>query len=243
MKAGVVIGSYNYPRLVELQIKLIRDRCGEDTQILVCDDCSTGTALNPDRDSKFETLFHLCHANRVTLWSNPDRLGHVGGDLVSYYLGLQWAKALDLDVFCKLSQRCLVDVQDWLRTSASGLLSSGLATGCQSCFEGPYRLPLRTEAILFDVARWYRPDTLSMLFPRPIKTIAAEALVWEAMRLIENDFWRWPLFQERRTVKDKGIVWHCSHSRADYESVASRYGVTLDESFTVRGWQAQGNYC
>lgn len=242
MKTGIVIGSYNLPQLVRLQLTLIRDHCGE-VPVLVCDDNSSGNGLEPESGSKFAELFDLCKRSGAILWSNPDRLGHVGGDLVSYYVGLQWGKATDLDVICKLSQRMLIDLPRWLQDSSAGLLASGHATGCQSCFEGPHRLPLRTEAILFDVSQWYRADVLARLWPRPIKTIAAEAIVWEAMHLIESDYWRWPLFQERRTVKDKGTIWHCSHTRADYEKIAKRYGITLDEKFTVRGWQTQGNYC
>lgn len=240
--AGVVIGSYGLPQLIKLQLRLLRAHCG-DVPILVCDDCTPGNSLVPDRGSKFAELLQICHAHGAALWSSPDRLGHVGGDLASYYLGIQWARALGLDVLCKLSQRLLIDIPGWLASSASGLLASGHATGCQSCYEGPHRLPLRTECILFDTRRWLRADTLEILLPRPVRTLAAESMVHQAMQLIEPDFWPWPLFQERRTVRDPGIVWHCSHPRSAYEELASRHGVTLDDSFTVAGWQGRPNYC
>ena len=242
MRAGVILGSYNYPRLIETQIKLIRECNGADTPILVSDDCSPGCMDLPDYDSQFTTLLKIVEDNNVALWCSPDRLGHVGGDLACYYLGIQWGKMHGLDVVCKLSQRLLIDIPCWLDESAEKLLASGFATGCQSCFEGPHRLPLRTEAILFDVNKWHRQDVLLHMRPRPTQRIAAESVVMQAMQMIEPDFHRWDLFQERRTVRDPGIVWHCSAPREEYQKIADRYGITLDESFTVAGWGHTPNY-
>lgn len=242
MKAGVIIGCYNYPRLIETQIKLIRECNGPETPILISDDCSPGSGDIPDPDSSFSTLLEIAQENDVALWCSPDRLGHVGGDLACYYLGIQWAKMMRLDVVCKLSQRLLIDIPCWLEESAEKLLASGFATGCQSCFEGPHRLPLRTEAILFDVQKWHRQDVLLHMRPRPTQRQAAESIVMQALQMIELDFWRWDLFQERRTVRDPGIIWHCSASLDEYQTIADRYGITLDESFTVSGWGHTRNY-
>lgn len=242
MKTGVIIGCYNYPRLIETQIKLIRECNGPKTTILISDDCSPGSGDIPDPDSSFSTLLQIAQENDVALWCSPDRLGHVGGDLACYYLGIQWAKMMRLDVVCKLSQRLLIDIPCWLEESAEKLLASGFATGCQSCFEGPHRLPLRTEAILFDVQKWHRQDVLLHMRPRPTQRQAAESIVMQALQMIELDFWRWDLFQERRTVRDPGIIWHCSASRDEYQTIADRYGITLDESFTVSGWGHTRNY-
>ena len=123
MRAGVILGSYNYPRLIETQIKLIRECNGADTPILVSDDCSPGCMDLPDYDSQFTTLLKIVEDNNVALWCSPDRLGHVGGDLACYYLGIQWGKMHGLDVVCKLSQRLLIDIPCWLDESSEKLLA------------------------------------------------------------------------------------------------------------------------
>ena len=41
----------------------------------------------------------------VTLWANPERIGHTGGDLSAFWKGLTWAADRRLDVLGKVSQR------------------------------------------------------------------------------------------------------------------------------------------
>lgn len=242
--AGVVIGSYNYPKLIALQVRLIQEMNGPKVPILIVDDCSPGTQRTPQPGSVFEELCGIMreHAG-VTVWSNPERYGHAGGDLASYFVGLQWARAHRLRVLCKLSQRCLLDLPDWLHLAAEGLLDSGLATGCQPCREGSTVFPLRTEAILFDVDKWHRPDVLDHLRPRPVTGYPAELIVWDDMAdRVGIEYWRWPIMGEDRLTRYPGVIWHCSHRREDYEAIAERYGLPLDDHFTVAGWQAQENY-
>lgn len=244
MAAGVVIGVYNYPKLAELQVRLIRDHNGPHVPILIVDDCSPGTQRTPQPGSVFDQLCDLQRRHDgVTVWSNPERYGHAGGDLTSYFVGLQWAQVHRLQVLCKLSQRLLIDLPGWLGEAAEGLLASGLATGCQPCREGATVFPLRTEAILFDVARWYRADVLDHLRPRPVTGYPAELILWDDLQdRIGVEFWRWPIMGEDRGTPYPGIIWHCSHPRRAYEALAARYGLELDADFTTAGWQSQANY-
>src|SRR4051812_20879972 len=49
---GVVVGSYGFPRLIELQVCLIRATCGP-VPILVADDCSPGCGARAVPESAF----------------------------------------------------------------------------------------------------------------------------------------------------------------------------------------------
>jgi len=242
--SGVVIGSYNLPRLVELQIRLIREHNGDGVPVLIVDDCSPGTGITPDPSSVFGDLCDLSlRYPDVTLWSNPERYGHAGGDLASYFVGLQWAKMRRMRVLCKLSQRMLIDLPRWLHEGALGLLDSDCATGCNPCKEDHHILPLRTEAILFKVESWYRADVLDHLRPRPVSGNAAETIVWHDMEdRVGTKMWRWPIMGHDRRAKYPGIIWHCSHRAGDYRKIADRLGLSLDSNFTTENWQKLPGY-
>lgn len=242
--AGVVIGSYNLPGLIELQINLIRKHNGDDTPILIVDDCSPGTGINPDPSSVFGDLCDIMRSYAdVTLWSNPVRFGHAGGDLTSYFVGLQWARMRGMRVLCKLSQRLLLDIPHWLRDGTSGLLDSGKATGCNPCQEDQHRFNLRTEAILFRVDAWYRQDVLDHLRPRPVTGNAAEAVVWHDMEdRVGTEMWRWPVMGPDRRARYPGVIWRGSHGLADYHRIAGELGLCLDDGFTVKNWRELPGY-
>src|SRR5438270_3553860 len=106
--AGVVVGAYKWPRLVELQVRLIRHTCGP-VPILVSDDCSPGFGPPVEPGGRFDRLQQVCAAHPdVTLWPNVERIGHAGGDLAACWKGLVWARARGLAVLAKLSQRFLL---------------------------------------------------------------------------------------------------------------------------------------
>ena len=52
----------------------------------------------------------------------------------------------------------------------------------------------------------------------------------------------WSMIQEDRQVPDPGIVWHCSAGPDQYREIAQRFGLSLDDTFTCAGWQAQQDY-
>jgi len=246
---GVVIGTYGYPNLIELQIKLIRKHCGE-VPILITDDCSDGTAMTPWADSSFGKLSALSRKySKVTLWSNPIRLGHAGGDLTSYFVGLQWAKALGLDILAKLSQRCLLDVPEWLQEGSKALWESGESTSSQKCLEGRSVFAIRSEAMLMVVDKWATADALDHLRPRPLSIVEgtwgvpAETVIWDTIRdRLCGRIHRWKLFGEDRMTKYDGMIWHCSHGKEDYQAMFDREGVEMDKNFTCKGWVQLADY-
>lgn len=229
---GVAIGSYQFPGLVELQIKLIRHHCG-DVPILVSDDVSAY------RDG----LAKMCDQAGVFLWPNPTRLGHTGGDLAAFWKGILWGKSHGLRVVAKLSQRFLVDTPRWLQDGAIDLLRSGLPLSSRRC-TGGHNFPLRTEACLLDVDAWHRPDVLQVLAPR--ERPKPENAEWDFDRLLKAKlgglFWPWKLFSEDRFAKQAGFLWHNANTKAEYQSLARRFGVQLDASFHVDGWQNDPKY-
>ena len=240
---GVVLGSYALPRLIELQIRLIRDTCGP-VPILVADDCSPGFGRPVDPASAYGRLQEVCaRSPGVTLWPNVERIGHTGGDVAVFWKGLVWAGATGLRVLAKLSQRFLLDLPRWLQDGAWELLTSRLPLACRRC-RGPENFPLRTEGCLLDVACWGRPEVLHDLTPRRYGrgTFAETVLDAALRRHFGGVFWPWDVYSEDRYQSAPGLIWHCADASARYAAVAARYGLSLDPDFHTGGWGRQPNY-
>lgn len=239
---GVVIGSYRWPRLVELQIHLIRHTCGP-VPILIGDDCSPGFGPPLQPGSRFDRLQAVCAGHPgVTLWPNVERIGHTGGDVSACWKGLIWAKALGLRVLAKLSQRFLVVAPRWLQDGARDLLESELPLAGQRC-RGREVFDLRTEAMLFDVAAWSRPAILQRLLPRRHgHGRFAETVINEALGELGGIFWPWRIITEERYQATPGVVWHTANAPTDYRDLAARFGLGLDDDFTTDGWQNDPSY-
>ena len=229
---GVVIGSYKFPGLVELQLRAIRHWCGP-VPVLVSDDCSPHAG----------ELARVCEREGAEFSPNPERLGHTGGDLAAFWKGIRWARSKKLQVLCKLSQRFIGTSRRWLQDGARELIESALPLSSNRC-RGRESWPLRTEAVLLDAAAWHRDDVLDFLAPRQRpKPANAE---FDFARLLDSKlgglFWPWKLFGEDRYERRPGYLWHCSHRVGDYRKLAARFGVELDESFHVDGWQNDRSY-
>ncbi|HEY1186303.1 MAG TPA: hypothetical protein VGE74_01540, partial [Gemmata sp.] len=112
-RTGVVIGSYKWPELVELQIRLIRATCGP-VPILVSND-------RPEEHPALSAL-GAAHPD-VTLITSPERLGHTGGDVAAFRRGVEWGGEKNLTVVAKLSQRMLFTAPYWLQDGARELLA------------------------------------------------------------------------------------------------------------------------
>lgn len=243
-RAGVVIGSYNLPRLIALQVKLIRHHCG-DVPILIVDDCSDGYGHTPGPNTVIGQLRRIAATEKnVVLFSHPTRFGHASGDLSKVWTGIQWAAARDLEYVATISQRFLIDVPRWLQAGAVELRRSGLATGSRACVEGPGQFPIRSEAMMLEVGRWNRPDVLDHLMPRSLSPkagewgIAAEHVFWDDIKnKLDGRFHPWSLFGTARGKQYPGIVWHCSHGPQKYRELAARHGITLDPHFSTDGWR------
>jgi hypothetical protein len=240
---GVVLGCYGWPRLVELQIRLIRDTCGT-VPILVSDDCSPGFGERVAAGSPYALLQAVCASHDgVALWPNVARIGHTGGDVAAFWKGLLWAEARGLSVLAKLSQRFLLDRPRWLQDGARELLLCGLPLAARRC-RGAERFDLRTEACLLNVPQLYRPEILCALTPRRHGLArTAEALLHQV--LVERCggvFWPWDVYGEDRYERNPGVVWHCSDPPAAYQCLAERFGLALDPDFHTSGWHADPSY-
>jgi len=240
---GVVIGTYGLPNLAALQICLIRKHCG-DVPILITDDCSDGTGITPIEDSNFGKLCKLARDNKdVIVWSNPTRFGHAGGDLTTYFVGLQWAAVKNIDVLCKLSQRCLIDIPNWLQDGAMSLWKTGMSTSSQKCREGNSFFDIRSEAMLMNVDKWNIPTILDHLRARRLSPedgrpgVAAEAVLWDTIRdRLDGKLHPWSIMGEDRMTKYPGLIWHCSHTKEEYKALFEREGLEMDKDFTCKGW-------
>jgi len=224
-ECGVVVGLYRWPKLAELQIRLIRATCGR-VPILLSDDCS------PEGRWREMELLGEKYAD-VLVRRNPERIGHAGGDLSAFERGLRWAKNRELAVLAKLSMRMMIEIPYWLQDGAIDLLASGMAASGQPCLEGPHSFPLRSEAVLLNVERMHTPQVLSHWAPRKLHW-AAESFAWEAI-MMSGGLHPWRVMQQQRMVVDPGIVWHVSAGDEAYHALAGRYGLTLDEDMTAMG--------
>lgn len=242
---GVSIGSYNMPSLIELQVKMIRQHCG-DVPILIVDDCSDGYGHTPDINSVCGRLRNIAASYpNVVLFIHPTRLGHASGDLSKVWMGIQWAAARNIKILATLSQRFLIDKPNWLQDGAKELLWSKLATACQPCKEGNAEFPLRSEAMLLDVDRWNQPAILDHLIPRRMTPIpgewgvAAEYVYMDDIKdRLDGKYAAWSLFGPDRGTQYPGVIWHCSHQEKHYHVIAQKFGITLDPGFTCNGWRA-----
>lgn len=239
MNTGVVIGCFNYPKLIELQINLIRFHNGP-VPIFISDDCSSKS----NTYKYYEDLMELATKyTDVTVWSNPQRLGHAGGDLVAFHLGIQWAYFRKLPYLIKLSQRMCIDIHDWITPCVAGLVKSGLKVSSAPCVEGKTHFPIRTEFVLMDTKAWYHPNILNEFRMQSAQGNAAEMIIWNVIEKYFSGFMaKLPLLKEDRMYPYPGIVWHCSHSIGNYQALADRFNLQLDKGFTCQGWHLDPDY-
>lgn len=241
-RVGVVIGSFRWPELVDLQCRVIRDTCGP-VPILVSN----------DDPASHKELSAICatHAD-VTLDSNAERIGHTGGDVAAFYKGIRWAAERRIEVVAKLSQRFIVNRPRWLQDSARDLLASGLPMANMRC-RGDAPFDLRTEAVLMDVSQWNKPEVLERIKPRRYWTdqpdgLNAETIIYRVlMDLLGGVFWPWAtVMGEDRFRRDfEDVLWHCNTSKEEYAKLAQGHGVTIPDDFHVGGWEnelKQGTY-
>lgn len=248
-KAGVVIGCYGFPNLVELQVKLIQKH-NPGVPILLVDDCSDGTTMTPVADTNFGKICSLQKKYKdVLVWSNPTRMGHAGGDLTSYFTGVQFAAVRNLDCLVKLSFRFLVDIPNWIQIWMDDFWKSGWATSSNKCQEGNSYFEIRSECMMMDVKKWYNPEILDHIKPRPLSVVSgkwgvsAENVLWDSIRdRLDGQLHKCKMFGVDRFVKHEGIVWHCSNPIEDYQLLFDREGIKMDEGFRVSGWVHHPGY-
>jgi hypothetical protein len=163
--------------------------------------------------------------------------GHAGGDLVSFWKGIQWSQKNGIEVLCKLSQRFVPLRERWLQEGAAELMRSGKAAMSDVAIEGPYTLPLRTEAMLMRIDRWHREDVLRSLRPRRVFPYSGEAIVGQAMEKVGGGFAAWRLLNgPDRSRRNPNALWHCSSALDDYYKLGDSYGVDLRGELFLHGW-------
>lgn len=229
---GVVLGAYKWPELIRLQIRLVRHTCGA-VPILVSDDMQ-GSPV--DRSAELRVV---CESESAEYVGGP-HIGHGGGDVAAFHRGVLWATRKELRVLAKLSQRFLVLKGDWLQKGAAQLLDSGLPLATRHARPS---FPLRTEACLLDVAAW--GASLNKIEPKAYfsaERLHSESVIRRALDSLGGKYWPLTLFGPVRRQPYDGTVWHNSHGREAYETIASLLGVTLDEDFHTDGWQNEPEY-
>jgi hypothetical protein len=225
LRSGVVIGHYNRPDFLELNLRAIRRDCGPSVPILVADDCSNGFDAEPDPDSLFGRVLRLAdEIPQVAVWPNVQRIGHTGGDMAAFWKGLVWGKACQLDVVFKLSQRYIINRPDWVDQSARELAASGCATLGQPCLDGGW--PVRTEAVGLFVPAWHRPDVLAHLTPRRVSW-PTELIIWDdIIDRLDGRLCPWKLVTEGRFTASPQSLFHVANTRQDYQRLAQELGMS-----------------
>jgi hypothetical protein len=225
--AGIVIGCFGWPRLVELQIKTIRETCG-DVPILVCDDCSP----------KADQIEQVCKRyDGVTFSNNQIRMGHYAGDLSVFRRGVEWANSIGLHVLVKLSQRMLMVKPGWLESIIP--LLEKTETVVSPCLEPRGRewvdLYCRTEAVAMRMDGWGQDDVIAMLHGEQLVSATELRINHIIVSKFAGRRLDWPGLAAKRMEPAMGTIWHCSHPPAVYAHHANRFGLSLDEDFSVVG--------
>lgn len=223
-RCGVVIGHYDGLAFLELNLRLIRQHCG-DVPILVSDDCSPGFGQTPAHESVFGQLLLLQERYpNVLVWSNVERIGHSGGDMASFWKGIVWAKAVGLSFVAKLSQRCMIDRNGWLNSACEQLRRSGDPLLGRGCLQDGWQV--RTEAVVLDVEQWHRPDILAHLTPRRIRW-AFEMVLWDDVRdRLGSRMTEWDLLSPSRYLAASDVYFRGANSPFEYQCLAQRVGLS-----------------
>lgn len=234
-KTGVVIGTYGWPNLIELQIKTIRNNCG-NIPILIADDGSPGISNNPVKNSCFEKLLRLCDKyENVTLWPNAETIGHNGGDLSAFWKGLLWSKHNNIEYLVKLSRRLVVDIPNWIEFECEMLEKDNGAVCIQKQISDKW--PLRCECILMRTLHWY--PLINKLLPIKQQSDKSGIFVENIIQGIIQDnfsgtFTPMHILRKDPRLKNPGVLWHFSNTMEDYKQIFSKYGLQPDADFSLK---------
>lgn len=251
IQSMIVIGHFNRPEAVELNIAAIRYYNGDDIPILISDDCSDGFSARPNPKTLYGQLIEISlKFPNVFIWPTHFRIGHAGGDLAAFWKGLNWAGCggwdglnwrgnNGYDVLFKLSQRFIIMRHGWADYWATKLMQSKYSTlGTACCTHG---FDLRTEAIGMKVGKWFTPQILAHLSPRPIN-IATEAVVFEVVeKYLEKEILNWDLLSKGRGVKANDYLFRGANSIAEYKELSMKLGLNIGP-ITVEDSNQTANY-
>ncbi len=243
----VSIGSFAHPSSIQLQARTIRATCGASTLIMVSDD-HTETAFDPakgtnaDHGAKLKArLLSICESEDLIYRDTSDeRIGHAGGDLGAFFHGLTYAKKHGIDFVCKLSQRMVIDVPNWLIDTCRSMDRFKSYMASNICYYGdkPY-FAIRTECVVMRTSAWSTTDAvLSQLTPRVLRTAAEEVIVgiWHKIAGGKS-FLELPFLGQDRLSRYPNIAWKDALPVADtiddYARIATKYGVVMSDDFNT----------
>jgi len=216
---------------VELNLAAIRENCGSDVRILVCDDASP-----PDSQRRYHQICEEYHAEFTT---NPVRMGHTSGDMIVFRKAIDWAAKLGLRTVTKLSHRMIIDVRSWIQGDSERLLATEAATLAQMLANFGIE-QVRTECVMMVVDRWNSPQVLRYFQPRSIpywnESLTFRAishgvdpgapyphfLPWDRLSFFRGDDCAPVLFRTMRGSPQR-----------EFLRVADRLGVRLTECFST----------
>lgn len=242
----VAIGSYGQPSALELQAKTIRANCG-DVPILVSDDHSEDY-FRPEQGPEYgqrikQRILDVCEREGMIYRDTaPERIGHAGGDLGSFYHGLIHARNNDIEYVCKLSQRFIIDIPGWLektcRTMRKYHGKYGTHTATHPCsYGGRHHFHMRTECVFMHVPTWTQPHILVHLTPRVLHGRAAEWIVNDQRSKLGGVQLGPTFYGEDRQVEYAGVAWKdvlpINRRNEPYYQMAAKYGVELGEEFNT----------
>jgi hypothetical protein len=218
------------PQLSQLQLTMIWETCG-NIPVLIADDGS-------NQDAEFERVASMFSG--AEFWPSDQRRGHYAGDLSVFSKGLQWAKNRNLKWLCKLSQRFIWTKRNWLSEAVRILEASGEATMMQRCLDNGVNLFVRSECVLFDVAKWipyYKEFDVGEI------SNPTELFLWHRVHTYFGErFAPWPEMPENRYQPTPGSLWHGCDTEGAFRDLARSRGIELGAQFNTGGWEAQAGW-
>lgn len=226
MKFGVVVGHFELPQFLRLNLAAIRHHCGDDFPILVSDDCSRG-CVPMECDTPFSEAVKIANDYGATVWPNLRRYAHHRGDLMAFVKALLWGDHLGLDVVFKLSVRLIIDRTLWAQRWGKKLMESEAVTLGRWWYGG--RQLIRTEAMGLKVVPWQaaipalRGHAEKFDVHEPAEPILARVQLMLGEPMLD---WETIGFNKWGSVKT--TVFYCADSRERYRELANRLGVPFD---------------
>lgn len=244
-KYGIVIGSFGMPGMIDLSIAVARKTCG-NVPILIADDhtpCSMGQTRLMQLPEKY---------GNVSLVMTGENLGHAPGDIRAFRNGLLWAKEHGIEYLCKLSQRFMFTIPNWLQDVSEEMRATGHAVSSQRAVHLHMGFAMRTECVFMDVNRCMSNSHFMKRLDPPGGKIHTSAEDWFAAAMNEGGLG--PMMRCRKMPVDRfekwpGVIWHNSDSSDDYSETENAYtelaeelGIDLGPEFSGAGWHIIRNH-
>lgn len=236
---GVAVGTFDSlhgperrfgTEAVELNLAVLRHRCGDAVKILVCDDASPEASRQQYR--------RLCEKHDAEFTSNRRRMGHTSGDMIVFHKALRWAARLGLRTVTKLSHRMMIDAPNWVQNDSERLIRSPYATLGQMLTNFGLE-QIRTECVMMVVRRWMSSGVMWRYRPRRIPYWNESHTFRAIAEVVDRDkpypfFLPWERLSFLRGA-DRPPVYFREMSDADhhFRRLAERHGVELSAKFST----------